>query len=245
MANQQIRNNFKVNINRALQAFAATTDIDHQPTKGAIREILAKELLEPILPPGVEIGHSGIIVDAAGGQSKETDLIIFARQILPQILYGREIGFYPVEACLYAVEVKSKLTATEIKDSVKKARHLMKLRYTPTLFPHNPITPIGPIAARALPVIFAFSSDLSKDGKSELERYREIDKNADTTPTIGIICIPAKGYWWFSGKSWEYSEPTTEFDEVINFIGGVANSIPEMILQRGLPHFGHYLIQSL
>lgn len=231
----------------ALQSFADIDEIDHSGLKGRIREIITERLLKPILPPGVETGN-GKIIDSQGNQSAETDIIIYSRLTLPPLIYGYSSGLFPVEACIYSIEVKSLLNATEIQDTLNKVRRLRNLRYLDSFYPLNFIKPIGPPSSFAIPALFAFSSDLTDDGISEIERYRRYDKNADTAPLIPVICIPRRGYWWFNhnepDKKWIYHRPTQDFDEIIDFIGGLANTIPIEIIKKGQPYYGNYIMQQ-
>ncbi|MBW2738156.1 MAG: hypothetical protein JRE64_04755 [Deltaproteobacteria bacterium] len=246
MANQLIRNEVIKEVLSALKAFADIGDMDHSGLKGRIREIIAAKLLKPILPPGVEIGN-GKITDSFGNLSAESDIIIYSRKTLPPLIYGHATGLFPVEACIYSIEIKSILTASEIKDSLNKARRLNALRYRETFYPLNFLKPIGPPSSFVIPALFAFSTDLSEDGLTEINRYRKYDANADSNPLIRIFCIPKRGYWWFKpdepGEKWIHHTPTSDFDEIIDFVGGIANTIPIEIIKKGQPYYGHYIIE--
>ncbi|NET59890.1 MAG: hypothetical protein F6K47_28200 [Symploca sp. SIO2E6] len=99
-----------------------------------------------------------------------------------------------------------------------------------------------------IPLLFAFSTDLSNSGKDELERYREIDNNANESPAIPIMCVAGRGYWRFdpreSAEKWIKHLPTDNFDEIIDLIAGIANTIPDQIALRGRPRFGHYILNE-
>lgn len=246
MANQIFRNEIKKEVIAALQSYANIRELDHPGLKGRIREIITSKLLKPILPPGVETG-TGKIVDSQGNQLAETDIIIYSRSILPPIVYGHSTGLFPIEACIYSIEVKTTLNATEIKDALKKVNQLSKLKYLDVIHPMNFVKPIGR-PSLIIPALFAFSSDLEMEASSEIDRYRKYDQDADIKPRIPVICIPKRGYWWFKydepDKKWIHHSPTQDFDEIIDFIGGIANTIPRQILEKGIPHYGHYIIQQ-
>ena len=245
MPNPILRAEIIKEVMNALQSFANIGTVDHSGLKGRIREIITEKLLKPLLPPGVETG-SGKIIDSQGNQSAETDIIIYSRLTLPPLIYGHSTGLYPVEACIYSIEVKSILNATELQDTLKKVRRLRNLRYLESFYPHNFINPIGPACSFVIPALFAFSSDLSEDGISEIQRYRKYDRNADTEPLIPVMCIPKKGYWHFNyqetGKKWIHHSPTQDFDEIVDFIAGFANTVPVEIIKKGQPYYGHYIM---
>ncbi len=80
-----------------------------------------------------------------------------------------------------------------------------------------------------------------------MERYRECDPNADTSPLVPVFCVAGRGYWWFKPnepkEKWIKHLPTSEHEEVIEFIGGVANTIPDQVMRKGNPRFGEYIIR--
>ena len=169
-----IRDEFISLIETALRRYQSSTNLDHAALRGRVREIFAENLLRPVLYPGIDIG-SGKIVDSAGNLSAETDIVIYSRSTLPPFIYGHSTGLFPIESCIYAIEVKSTLTATEIRTSIDKIKKLRQLRYLYSFYPLNFVQPFGPACSCVIPVLFAFSTDLSEDGKSEIERYRELD----------------------------------------------------------------------
>jgi hypothetical protein len=246
LSNEIFRNELKKEIRGALKAYEDASALDHSGLRGRVREIAAAKLIKPILPPGIEIG-TGKITDSTGSLSAETDLVVYSRLTLPPLIYGQSTGLFPVESCVYAIEVKSQLTATELQSSIEKFRRVRALRYLESFYPLNFLNPIGPACSFVIPVLFAFSTDLSESGKTEIERYREHDDVADQSPIIPVLCVPGRGYWWFKpsepDKKWIHHPPTGEHDEVIDFIGGLANTIPVEVIKKGQPYYGNYIIK--
>lgn len=236
MANKIFRSNIISNIKRAMQAFSDASRINHPALKGRIREIVLTNLLNPILPLGVEIGY-GKIVDYLDNQSRETDVIIYTKKILAPILFDERTGIFPIESCLYAIEIKSKITASEVKDSIAKGEQLRSLKYIHEIYGQS-IIPV-------ILAIYAFDTDLVGDGKSEIERYREYDALFLKDPVIPVICVAGRGYWYFKHKEkkWVFHPPSPGFDEVVDFLAGVVNTVPDIINIRGNPGLGWYLIE--
>jgi hypothetical protein len=204
---------------------------------GVVREIFVADLLKPLLPPGFEIGR-GQIIDSKGGYSAECDVIVYNRAILPPILYDEKVGLFPLEACIYAIEVKSTLTSEELDDTIRKSRKLWSL------------TPMAEGDFRPRPALFAFNSDLTS--KSELERYLEKDPqpyaapNSNPNPACLITCVVGRSYdFWHGEKSaWRSTPRQDEFDEVVGFLSGVVNTLVRYTEGRkGLP-FGLYLMHD-
>ncbi len=217
----------------------------HPGMKGKIREKAAKNLFEPLLPQGFNIGINGKIIDHYDNNSKEIDLIIFNRSILPAIMYYDEYTYYPAEICFFAIEIKSNLTATEIKDAIDKAKYLKKkIKYVAGLYEKSG-KPIEHSVLPIVPVLFAFKSDFKEDGKSEIERYLEYDKNF-VDPYLRGICVVGSGCWLFKKleEKWDYRAASPDYGEVIQFLSIIINSLYESLEQRGHPRLGLYLMKK-
>jgi len=244
MASPIIRYSYISAIKKAVTDWSNATDINHAELRGQIREIVTESLFKPVLPPGVEIG-TGQIIDSEGNCSAQTDIVIYNRNTLPPLLAGRTTGFFPVESCIYSIEVKSKLTATELKDSLAKLDRLRQLKYLPSFYPLNFLNPVGPACSLVIFALFAVDSDLSPEGKSEIDRYRELDPQANTSPKIPILCVVGRGYWRYeiteTSRCWLHHPATEQYDELVDFISGVSNTIPREIWRKGLPNYGNYL----
>lgn len=244
MANPIFRAHATNLIRHAINKARSADHVDHLGLRGNIREIAADELFSPFLPSDFRIG-TGKITDAQGSFSSQTDLIIYNPRLLPPVLHqqqGRD-GIFPVEACFYSVEVKSRATAAEIKDVVEKARRLRQLDYKTGMYAQNG-TAIPTRTLRVVPVLFSFESDLSGGGKTELDRYKDHDPDWNLDPLISAFCIPGVGYWHFIGQTrrWRYWKNTPDHDEVMGFIAGIANSLSQILDSRLNPRIGPYLI---
>ncbi len=245
MPNQIIRDEFINIIKSALTRAKNVSQIDHAGLRGKAREIFAADMLRPILPPYVELG-TGKITDSNGVVSAETDVIVYSRQTLPPLVFEANFGLYPADAAIYAIEIKSKLTADDVRSTIEKFTRLRDLQYLSSEY--NEIgQAVGSDCLPVIPCLFAFDTDLTTGGKEELDRYREHDAEADTNPVLRVFCVAGKGYWWFQPhepkEKWIKHLPTDDHEEVVEFIGGIANTIPDRVLLKGRPRFGQYLIR--
>jgi hypothetical protein len=243
MSNELIRNAYKNKVSSALSDARTADQLEHAGLTGRAREIFVQQMLEPILPPYVEFG-SGKVVDSRGHTSAETDVIIYSRQTLPPLLFERGFGVYPAEACVYAIEVKSRLTVHELSTTIEKLRRLREMKYLPAALDYA-YQPIADPSPPVIPMLFAFDTDLKT--KDELKRYRELDEEADSNPAVPIFCVAGRGYWWFKpnepAEKWIKHRPTDGHEEVLELIGGIANTIPKQIVAKGSPRFGQYIIE--
>ena len=100
-------------------------DLQHNLSKGEFRELFVNDLLSNFLSTQFGVG-SGVIVDSNGNQSKQVDIIIYDRRIIPPIIQNGNLGVYPIEGVLCIVEVKSNLTKEELEQTEKNFEHLDK-----------------------------------------------------------------------------------------------------------------------
>jgi hypothetical protein len=180
---------FSSTFKAALIRFAAelqrSANFQHHLSKGEERETAMKEFFDSHLPKafGVEKGE---VVDPSGQQSPQLDVIIFNKsQNVP--FYTGAYNILPAEALLVSVEVKSKLTKSEIESSLKAAQLLRELR------------PFGkPLAARRVGgehaddrarffhCLFAYETDLALSDwhKAEYARLSGVAKGLGVSEAL-------------------------------------------------------------
>ena len=221
----------------AIHSARAAAGLAHPGVKGSVLEILVRQLFKPLLPADVGVG-TGQIIDSAGSLSPQIDVILYDRSILPPILFDESFGIFPVDAALYAIEVKTTLTRQEIQSAHDNAKALYQLRYLQTSAKKSNEAP--PQVERVRSVVLALNTDLSDGGKSEIDRYKEI--YANDPDYIRAICVVGRDYWWNQGVAWCNFKSQDEFDEVLAFLGGVTNTYRKISQNRGYPPLGHYII---
>ena len=106
-------------------AKAATTPA----TVGAAMEQPVREQMEQILPRGIKVG-SGFVIDSQGGTSRQTDLVLYERDICPvfSINGTPETTYYPCEGVIAVGEVKSTLDRRSLEDAFEKIASVKKLK---------------------------------------------------------------------------------------------------------------------
>lgn len=240
------RQSFATKSDNAVALSKALEGLRHNALKGQLREILLSQLFEPFLPPDVRV-VSGSIVSFDGAQSPQIDAVIYAPSILPAFLLEKT-GLVPVEAALYAIEVKSRLTATQLRKSIRNAqtlgamrtlaaRHIFPCRKPGKLF--REVYTTMPLPIRAL---IAFDSDLKGPPEKEIDRYRKYEPNTGQTPAIAVLCIVGRGYWT-AGTDGLWTQIAVG-NEALGFLAGMTNTIPQLITTKGKPNFGHYLVEG-
>lgn len=231
-------------VEAALAEVKAAADFDHPGLVGAARELLVAQLLRPLTGPEVEYG-TGKLVDVDGGLSLQVDIILNAPSTTPPALTDAAsgLGFYPVEGCLYTIEVKSRLDRTELRKAVTGAEAICSLHPLPNVLGGIPRP--TPLPVRAL---FALSSDTSNPETEFARMIEEMKLLPDNRPVLGVLCVVGVGYWYWgpareegSPEGWHYA-PADGLTEICDFLAGLVNTVPDLIYQKGTPRFGHYLV---
>ena len=214
-------------------------DIEHPGLEGELRELALKECIEPFLTHSFKVG-TGKVIDTFQTLSDQIDAVIYHTNLAPPIFFSKELGLYPVESVRYVFEVKAKLNATQIKDSIKKFNSIRNLRS----FPNKQED--GSFKYGGLPtnVLFAFDSDISG---SEINRYLKYDSYEN--PAGIVLVVLGKGYWFYSttDKTW-YGLDTSksgDLSEFVYFMVGFMNTLSgEESTMRGFRP-GGYVNSSL
>ena len=90
-------------------------------TVGDAMEQPVRDQLEQILPRGIGVGES-FVIDSAGGTSRQTDVILYEKEICPIFSVNNTPGttYYPCESVIAIGEVKSTLDRGSLEDAFKK-----------------------------------------------------------------------------------------------------------------------------
>lgn len=144
--------------------------VPHHGEKGRAVESVVKSALESLLPARYRIG-TGFVINNAGEQSRQVDLVIYDAISNAPILFEGGVGLFPVEIVYGTVEVKSVLDSDEIERSTSSigsirnlAKHKLYADYI-TVVDENGNAGVGerPVSAPLPPraYIFAVTSSLS------------------------------------------------------------------------------------
>jgi hypothetical protein len=236
--NSAYRSIFLSRIAAAIGAARATSEITHAGVKGAIREVLIRDLFRPLLPTDVGVG-TGQIATSTGELSPQQDVIIYNRRILPPVLFEENVGIFPVESVLAIVEVKTTLTATELRSSYENAKVIQQFPYISG--DRSTVNVESHSVKKAISTIFALSSDLAVGGKSELERLKDLYVGND--PPIRAICVSGRGYWFYTTE-WCFIPSDDQHQETMSFIVGLIDTFFAVGLTRQQPGLVSYLMDN-
>ncbi len=195
-------------VDAAIGAAQAVAGLTHPGLKGLLREIVVRELFRPLLPPRAGLGH-GQLISAYEEQSTEQDVVIFDRELVPSLLLDETNGIFPIEAALYAIEIKSLLNLAQLREVHDKAKSLESMHHVP-----------GPaVPEHVIPCLFAFGSDLGPESRTELERYNEVLDGK--VPSIRSLCVVGRGYWFYAVDRWHAVASSHDREEVVLFLADI------------------------
>lgn len=163
----------------------ALNDLQHRVTKGQLRELLLDELLSHYLSSQFGTG-SGVVINAEGTQSRQTDIIVWDRQVITPLVRLGNVGVYPWESVIATIEVKSSLTKAEILKSEKNAEFLMTKVYPPEF-------------RFAFPALFGFYGNGSQELQDEEAGLAFLQKNVRH---LRAICLLGQFSWIVVQGKW-------------------------------------------
>lgn len=100
--------------------------VRHNGERGRENEMALSRLLTNLLPGYLQVG-SGMLIDSTGDFSKQLDLVLFDAHDEPTAFAQTTQLLFPVEVALAAVEVKTKLTTSDLDDMIKKTESVRQL----------------------------------------------------------------------------------------------------------------------
>ncbi|EHK9050569.1 hypothetical protein RH728_004414 [Vibrio vulnificus] len=171
--------------------------IDHGSTKGTLREGLLTKFFKDVIPSQLSIS-SGIISDASGKVSKQTDFIVFNKSVLPVVFLSEDISVVPLDAVYLTAEIKTTLTTDSLRQVSEARLALNKLRPSSIRESSDEF--------KIPSVILAFSNEVKKetlidflDNQNDLVSICIINSYTLNKTQSGIICEEQKSdlpeYW--------------------------------------------------
>jgi hypothetical protein len=169
---------------------------------------------------------------------------------------GQRCNRSPIEACLYAIEVKAKATARDVRHAIDVGQSVGALRYVPEhCLGEDP-------RSHVITLLFAFDSTM-KTPEREHERWRRLQLDRPRTrvarvvdnagnwvahllPPLFVACVVGRGYGYYDALhgegsfGWLSDMPSPNY-EVLNCMAGIGNTLLAATHRPGLP-FGRYFV---
>lgn len=197
----------------------ALQKLDHKLTKGELRELFVSDVLHSFLSSQFSIG-SGIVINQAGTQSRQTDVVIYDNRLLPPFIRSERLGIFPAEAVVATIEVKSRLTAAAIKDAQDAALELKQRVYDPAATIYPKLQPwMSPLCA------------VVGVGGTGVAALRSLDTGATWLATnvrsLEYIALTGRWSWILFKKGWvgKFGDDTMAYEETKRFIAVLLDNV--------------------
>ena len=190
--------------NELWAAFRRANQFGHMGDRGDVREERLTRFLREQLPGRYSV-VSGEVIDAAGSQSGQTDILVYDNSNTRPLVTSGDVAILPAEAVLASIEVKTTLNSNENQKIVRGMKKMRSLR--PWDAPWT-VARLGGKAAddrmpRLFSTVFAYATDLTEQNwaTKELSRFRN-SAQAEGLPVQYIdrlvvldrgILLPANG----------------------------------------------------
>ena len=211
----------------------ASSKLGHRLTKGELRELFLSDLLRPFLTHQFGLG-SGIIVNQNGKESRQTDIIVYDKSIIPPFIKESHIGVYPAESVIATIEVKSNLRKTDILETESALMHLYESVYNPKDSIYQDYQELRPLC-----ILIGYYGQGMPDLKSQDEGKEWLDQN---TKFLSMICLFGKFSWIKMKKNgWRKSQRTEHNEETKRLIAVFIDNLRTKAFSRTqfLNQFAH------
>lgn len=228
----------------ALTRSDAAAELPHAGLRGRVREIFARDLLTPFLSPNIGT-CTGVVVDSEGGNSRQIDVIVYDKTLIPSLMFTGEEGIVPIESVLATVEVKSHLTKDELVSAVRNAHSVKGLQ---AKFREVMVE----IPAKTSPIcsLFAFSSNSTP--QNELGRLEsavsEVNEETDHKVYVPLSAFCVGNTSFTRCVHIEYNEtPEPSFETLttnaaMNFMVFLVDQVSILERQRSKMLISHYFL---
>ncbi len=232
---------FRARAIAALSEAQAAANLTHSGVKGTIREILVADLLRPLLPADIGIGSGQIIEAKTGRLSSQQDIILYDRSIVPPVTFDVTHAIVPIEAVLYTIEVKSKLTKAELVKTHEAANELKSFQFLTGQFDQSG-KEISHLVHKPICVVLALDTDLSGNADNDAKRY--VNVYGTDEPHVSAICVAGHGYWFEWHGVWVEVKVNLEGEEILGLVSGIMNTYRNIAATRRQPRLGNYLMDG-
>lgn len=183
-------------IRRVEADFNLSALINHNSSKGSVREYIIKNFLRPFLPKCYGIS-GGQAFDFAGNLSKQLDIVIYDDLHSYVAPYMDDFIYFPCESIYGNIEIKTKLDNNSFNDAIENIKSMKTLKKEAIDgFYVNPIKKLSldnidwdiQVANDYMGIIFAYESVKSETVLNYIEDYVDQGKiSIDYLPNLIVL----------------------------------------------------------
>jgi len=151
-------------------SFSSSRRIEHNVTKGESREHQILDTLSNLLPTRTSVESKVVIVDAADKQSPQFDGALVDRVFWPRLFANDSTTAVMLDSVLAAIEVKSSLNKSEMRDIFSKSAALRRM-----------------LALHRRPLVTAFAYECANPNLSFFDFSISFLRSPDHSPSL--VCV--------------------------------------------------------
>ena len=202
---------------KMLSEYEISKDIKHPRDVGTVREVLLKEFFveNKLLPRRYSVSDTSVRVASTSGHlSNEIDILFY--DAIDSFTLMQRQGVYevlPVEYCYGAIQVKSKLTKSELKSAFSNIQSFKRLHRLNAR--KSRIDPSELSQNEGFGIIFAYDTDMAwEDLVAELMSHA---RTCDRSYLPNAVFILSKGSFRFGDHNFAsvYNSHIKEFGEIV------------------------------
>jgi hypothetical protein len=146
-------------VRQLLEQYEESKVIQHDATKGSLREAYLKQFLADFIPYPFVL-RSGFVTDCRGDTiSPQIDLLVFDKTSIPGFSLNEFVTFVPLETVRLAIEVKSVLKASDIAQIERQQEAIRGMRIALTTPDRKYLKTVDCLGISQ--IVFAFDSECS------------------------------------------------------------------------------------
>ena len=211
-----ILNGVASRIRQLLERYEESKTIQHDTTKGNLREAYLRQFLADFVPHTFAI-KSGFVTDCRGDDiSPQIDLLVFDKTSIPGFTLSEFITVVPLEAVRLGIEVKSHLKSSDYSQIKRQQDAIRRMRFAWATPDRKYMHTAG--CPGISQIVFAFDSDCSKE---------TLFGWFNDEPALVAICVVGKYCMMRDPNTDEIEsmESNAEHVEVLHLISKVYGSI--------------------
>lgn len=172
--------------------------LQHPGLRGAAAEDIFRTFLCEYLPKSLDVS-TGMLVDANGQSSRQSDVIISDAAKTPIFYKSKEVRVIPIECAYAVIEVKSKLDSRELRRSFINMKSIRALKKQAYFDPNVIKTPIWNLYGRRWDIwpvnyfVFAFDSIKLGTLASLIDQMQQQKEQMPLWSRIDTVCVLDKG----------------------------------------------------
>jgi hypothetical protein len=203
-------------VRQLLEQYEESKVIQHDTTKGSLREAYLKQFLAEFVPYPFML-RSGFVTDCRGQTiSPQIDLLVFDKTSIPGFALNEFVTIVPLETVRLAIEVKSVLRASDIAQIKRQQEAIRGMRVALTTPDRKYLKTVDCLGISQ--IVFAFDSECSH--QTLCDWFRDVE-------ALEAVCVVGKFILMRDPNTGQVEsvKSDTEQGEMLHFVSKVYTTV--------------------